>query len=344
MQITIAQGSCQDPCQANSALVTRVLEKNETGRGSRVIAFRPGFRQYGEQMKLTVWISCAVLIAAGIAIAQEPEAGPAPQLKGRGGNSAKGAGRNPAQSPASRPAPRTLSPQTYPAEQIQAGALRFAAQCGFCHGRDAAGGETGSDLTRSELVASDKQGDKIGPVVRGGRSEQGMPSFSLSDADLGAMVAFIHDQKTKSEALGGGRRSVDASDLATGNAEAGRRYFNEAGGCSGCHSPSGDLAGVAARYQGLTLLQRMLYPNSGPAPARTKVTLTLGSGETLVAPLAAEDEFTIVILDAAGARQTYEKNSLKFKIDDPLSAHFEQLGKYTDDDMHNVFAYLNTLK
>src|SRR5439155_5848055 len=116
-----------------------------------------------------------------------------------------------------------------------------AGQCGFCHGRDAAGGETGPDLTRSTLVAEDSRGDKIGPVVRAGRADRGMPSFDLSDTDLGAMVAFIHDQKTKAESLGGGRRSVEVSDLETGNAEAGRRYFNGAGGCAKCHSPTVDL-------------------------------------------------------------------------------------------------------
>ena len=116
--------------------------------------------------------------------------------------------------------------------------------------------------------------------------------------DLAAIVAFIHDQKTKAETLGGGRRSVDAADLATGDAAAGRRYFNGAGGCSACHSAKGDLAGIASRYQGLDLLQRMLYPNGKPAPASP----------------------------------------------DALSAHFDQLGKYTDADMHNVYAYLVTLK
>jgi len=248
------------------------------------------------------------------------------------------------QSPASQPPPKTVIPQTYPLEQIQAGSLRFTSQCGFCHGRDAAGGETGPDLTRSKLVADDNRGDKIGPLVRAGRPDQGMPSFTLSDTDLAAIVAFIHDQKTKSEALGGGRRSVDAADLATGNADAGRLYFNGAGACSGCHSVTGDLAGVASRYQGLALLQRMLYPSGRPAPARPKVTLSLPSGQTVVAPLAGDDEFTIVIIDPSGARQTFEKSAVKFKIDKPLSAHFDQLGKYTDEDMHNVFAYLNTLR
>ncbi len=238
-----------------------------------------------------------------------------------------------------------MTPQVYPMEQIQAGEPRFISQCGFCHGRDAAGGETGPDLTRSKLVAEDTRGDKIGPVVRAGRSDHGMPSFNLSDADMNAIVAFIHDQKTKSEALGGGRRGVDAADLAVGDAEAGRHYFNGAGGCSGCHSATGDLAGIAARYQGLALLQRMLYPNGGkPAPTRPKVALSLPSGRTVAGLLAAEDEFTIAILDSTGARQTYQKSAVKFKIENPVSAHFDQLGKYTDDEMHNVYAYLDTLK
>jgi len=203
-----------------------------------------------------------------------------------------------AQSPASQRVPRTIAAQSYSEAQIRAGELRFSSQCGFCHGRDAAGGETGPDLTRSKLVAEDNRGDKIGPLVRAGRVDRGMPAFRLNDADLSAIVAFIHDQKNKAETLGGGRRSVEAEDLATGDAAAGQRYFNGPGGCTACHSATGDLAGVASRYEGLPLLMRMLYP----------------AGKTAAAPPEA------------------------------LAAHFEQLGKYTDDDMHNVYAYLVTLR
>jgi cytochrome c oxidase cbb3-type subunit 3 len=290
------------------------------------------FASIADRMSRILWILSIAVFAIGTLIAQGPK-GQAP--------------RDPTQSPASQRPPQTVTPQTYSKEQIEAGESRFVSQCGFCHGRDAAGGETGPDLTRSKLVAEDQRGDKIGPLVRAGRPEQGMPAFSMSsisDADLAAIVAFIHDQKTQAETLGGGRRSVDDADLATGDATAGRRYFNGAGGCSACHSTQGDLAGIASRYQGLALLQRMLYPSGKPAPARPKVTLSLPSGETIVAPLASEDEFTIVVLDSSGARQSYEKSSLKFKIDNPMSAHFDQLAKYTDHDMHNVYAYLVTLK
>jgi len=254
--------------------------------------------------------------------------------QGRGGQ---------AQSPASVRPPQTSTPQTYPPEQVQAGQVRFAAQCGFCHGRDAAGGETGPDLTRSALVASDVRGDKINVIVRSGRPEKGMPSFDVNEADLTAMVAFIHDQKTKAETLGGGRRSVDVSDLQTGNAQSGEQYF--ATNCAKCHSATKDLAGIGTRFQGLALLQRMLYPTSGrPAPAPGKATVTLASGETITGPIAAHDEFSIALTDPAGARRVFATKDVKFTFEEPLAGHFDLLGKYTDADMHNVLAYLQTLR
>lgn len=171
-----------------------------------------------------------------------------------------------------------------------------------------------------------------------------MPAFSLNNDDMAAIVAFIHDQKAKAETLGGGRRSVDIEDLATGNAVAGKSYFNGAGGCSACHSAKHDLRGIASRYQGLALVRRMLYPSGQPAPSHPKVTVWLPSGKKITRTLASEDEFSIVVLERKGTRQKYEKSAVKYKVDDPMAAHFDQLAKYTDLDMHNVYAYLATLK
>ena len=298
------------------------------------------FASIADRVKPVIHIFVVAVIAAGIVMAQGKR-----ERKGQAKGPVQGqANGDPTQSPASLPRPQTAKPQTFPIEQIQAGEVRFGSQCGFCHGRDAAGGETGTDLTRSALVADDMRGDKIGPLLRAGRPERGMPSFDLTATEVGTLVAFIHNQKTKFDTLGGGRRSVDVADLATGNAGAGRRYFEGEGGCARCHSATGDLAGIASRYQGLTLLRRMLYPSGQPAPAPPKVVLTLPAGQTVSASLAGQDEFTITIVDPAGARQTYEKSAVKFRVDDPMSAHFEQLGKYTDQDMHNVYAYLATLQ
>jgi cytochrome c oxidase cbb3-type subunit 3 len=253
-------------------------------------------------------------------------------------------GRGSQASPAALAPPATATPQSYPSEQVRSGQPIFAAQCGFCHGRDTMGGETGPDLTRAALVAADVRGDKIGPAVRNGRVDKGMPAFNLADADLAAIVAFIHDQKAKAESLTGGRRAVDVADLQTGNAEAGQRLFSTA--CSRCHSPTGDLAGIANRLQGLALLQRMLYPNPGPgsAPSRAKVTIAHPSGQTVTGTLAYRDEFTIALTDPSGHYQAFPVSAVKFTVDDPLEAHSDQLGKYTDDDMHNVLAYLQTLR
>ena len=165
-----------------------------------------------------------------------------------------------------------------------------------------------------------------------------MPRFSLPDAEIGAIVAFIHDQKTKAEALVGTRRGVDVTDLQTGNADAGKTYFS--GHCAACHSPTGDLAGVAKRFEGLKLEQRFLYPRG----AKATVTVTLASGEKISGELAYQDEFTIGMRDAARHYRSWPTNKVKFAIDAPAEAHAELLAKYSDDDIHNLMAYLQTLR
>jgi len=234
------------------------------------------------------------------------------------------------------------APQARPPSpgQLENGQRVFAAQCGFCHGRDAMGGETGPDLTRSPLVRDDVGGDKLEPVIRDGRIDKGMPAIRLGAADVAAVIAYVKSQKAKAE-LPGQRRSVDVADLQTGDAEAGRQYFDGAGRCATCHSPTGDLRGLAARVKGLELLQRMLYPSKGRGAT---VAVTLPSGETVRGPVAYRDEFTIALTDEAGRYRSWPTRLVTFSVSDPLEAHADQLGKYTDEDMHNVLAYLQTLR
>ena len=276
-----------------------------------------------------------------------PPAGAQPPAGGRGAGG-QGGGRGTQQSPASQKPPQTVTDQSYPPELVQRGQGLFMANCAFCHGRDAMGGETGPDLTRSVLVAEDVRGDKIGPLIHTGRIDKGMPPVNLPDADIAAIVAFIHDTKVKADSLEGARRSVDVADLQTGNAQAGQQYFNGAGGCATCHSPTGDFAGLATRLQGLQLFQRMLYPGGrgrGGSPPPTPVaTIKLPSGQSVTGKVAYRDEFTIAITDAAGYYRSWPMSKVKVTIDNPLEGHIAQLAKYTNDDMHNVLAYLQTLK
>jgi cytochrome c oxidase cbb3-type subunit 3 len=237
-----------------------------------------------------------------------------------------------------RQASKTAAAETYPPELVKNGQAVFGQNCGFCHGKDAGGGESGPDLTRSQLVSEDVKGNKIGDVVRNGRPEKGMPRFNLSEVDLAAVVAFIHDQKTKAESQKGGRRGVDVADLQTGNLEEGKKYF--AANCASCHSPEGDLKGIASRFQGLRLEQRFLYPRD----ATGKVTVTLPSGKQFTGTLAYQDEFVIGLKDNYGWYQSWPISSVKFTIDNPAEAHHTLLTKYSDDDIHNLMAFLQILK
>jgi cytochrome c oxidase cbb3-type subunit 3 len=195
-------------------------------------------------------------------------------------------------------------------------------------------------LTGSALVASDVHGNNISEVVRHGRPEKGMPAFQLPDPDMTAIVAFIHMRRDYEEAHPGGRRRVEVADLQTGNVALGKQYFDGAGKCVSCHSPSGDLKGVSRRLVGLKLEEALLFPSN----AKAKVTVTLPSGKTLTGDLKYRDEFAIGMVDQDGWYHSWPVSAIKYKIDDPVQAHAELLGKYTDDDVHNLMAYLQTLK
>jgi len=232
------------------------------------------------------------------------------------------------------------NPAAQNAALVERGQSLFQRDCAFCHGRDAAGGETGPDLTRSKLVGDDAEGSMIAPVVRSGRADKGMPPFNVSNEEMSSLVAFLHSQRTKMETQVGGRRGVDVADLQTGDAEAGKRYFNGSGTCSSCHSPAGDLAGIASRFRGLELEQRMLYPEN----ARSKITVKLPDGQTVAGMLAYRDEFTVALRDAAGKYHSWSADGVKYTIDAPAEAHVDLFGKYTDADIHNLMAYLQTLR
>jgi mono/diheme cytochrome c family protein len=226
--------------------------------------------------------------------------------------------------------------------EAAAGGALFQQNCAFCHGRDAMGGETGPDLTRSKLVLSDTDGSKIAEVVREGRTsnDKKMPAFQFSSPESASLVAFIRASVVAAASMKGGRRGVDVADLQTGNVDAGKRYFNGAGGCAKCHSETGDLAGVARRYEGLQLEERMLYPRN----AKSTVTVTLRSGQTVKGILAYRDEFTIALTDGGGTYKSWPVEDVKFTVDSPVNAHVKLFNKYTDDDIHNLMAYLQTLR
>jgi cytochrome c oxidase cbb3-type subunit 3 len=228
-------------------------------------------------------------------------------------------------------------------------------QCGFCHGANARGGSSGPDLTRSTLVQSDEDGRQLGEFLAVGRPDRGMPKFDLPRAQVSDIAAFLHS----SIYLNANRRLYKILDIVVGDAKAGEAYFNGAGRCGTCHSSSRDLKGVGAKYEPATLQGRLLLPRgrerapgepSAPLytePTAINVTVTPPSGEAVTGGLVRLTDFEVTLYDAAAGRQrSWLRNgdTPKVVVTDPLQAHVDQLTKWTDADMHNMTAYLVSLK
>lgn len=233
---------------------------------------------------------------------------------------------------------------------VERGQKIFVGNCGFCHGTTAQGGDSGPDLVRSPLALDDERGDKIGPVIEQGRPNKGMPAFHLPPDQIQDIAAFLRSRQQAAI----DRNAYAIFNVVTGDREKGRDYFNGAGRCHTCHSPTGDLAGIAKKYDAVTLQSRFLYPrprNGEPQPqaTRPKVTVTLASGQSVSGTLEFVDDFNVALRDGAGEYHAFSRDGgrdgrIKIEIHDPLAAHAELLKKYTDADMHNLLAYLVTLK
>ncbi|HET7215532.1 MAG TPA: c-type cytochrome [Terriglobia bacterium] len=235
---------------------------------------------------------------------------------------------------------RRKSSETKPSPAVERGQKTFERNCAFCHGQDATGGR-GPDLVRSPLVADDKAGDRIGPVILNGRPSKGMPALHLSGAEIKDIAEFMHYRQAEGVASARLPANYALKWMLTGNAAAGKEFFNGAGKCKDCHSPAGDLAHVATKYTPLDLEAKMLYPNG--KDSRT-VTVTLPSGQTIEGPLDHLDEFTVALHDSAGWYRSFSRDQVKVSVHDPLAAHRELLDTLSQADMHNLFAYLETLK
>jgi cytochrome c oxidase cbb3-type subunit 3 len=239
------------------------------------------------------------------------------------------------------PPPRPPAPLSDTAA-VERGRTQFKSSCGFCHGDDATGNRA-PDLVRYELMGHDVNGDLLKPVIRNGRPDKEMPAFpTLSDATIADIIVFLHKQAYDAMHSNGIPNDYPLAKLLTGNAADGKAYFNGAGGCSGCHSPTGDLAGVAKRYGPVGLQQRFLYPSFG---ARITATVTLKDGQKIEGRVVHHDEFEIAITGPDGWFRSWNISEVKaVEIHDPLTAHRALMEKYSDKNVHDLFAYLETLQ
>src|SRR5215467_11830971 len=276
------------------------------------------------------WTAAAVTAATLSVAAQQP-----PAQGGRGGGAAAAFPKRPAAD----------------AAVLERGKALYGVNCQFCHGADTRGGDAGPSLLRSQLVQDDRSGELIETVLASGRPPA-MPKFDFSREQASDIAAFLHSFDINSR----DPARMRPESVVTGDPAAGEAYFKKT--CGSCHSPTGDLSGLNARFPDPRALQQWwLLPGGdgrgrgAPAAATarlkpTTATVTLPDGQKYEGRLVRLDEFAVSIMEADGTTRSFrrEREVPLVDIRDPLQPHRALLRAYSDKDIHDVTAYLVSAK
>jgi mono/diheme cytochrome c family protein len=217
----------------------------------------------------------------------------------------------------------------------------FKQNCAACHGENARGAQ-GPNLVRSVVVLHDEKEKEIGPVIQNGRPQAGMPPFPQLSADDIHNISEYLKLQVEQAANRGVYNQLYAStkNELRGDPKKGANFFQAH--CSSCHSASGDLAKIGAKFPQASLMQsRFLWPASRAA---AHAVVSTPSGETVSGTVIKSDDFDVAIRDANGDYRYWPRSQVKVALEDKLQGHRSLLPLYTDADIHNVTAYLETLK
>ena len=235
----------------------------------------------------------------------------------------------------------------------------YKVNCAYCHGEDARGGENGgTNLLREDVVMKDQKGELLRAFLANpgeGRhlsAREGQQKFNFTEAQAADIAAFIHDFRLSSRDPGRMRPPT----ILVGDAKAGAQYFQAK--CAACHSVTGDLQGIGTRIKDPRSLQQtwlmpVIYgPRFGERPEAPRrippptVTVTLANGQKLEGRLGRIDDFIVTMTLADGTPRTIHRDGEvpKVEVHDPMKPHKDLLPVYTDRDIHNVTAYLASIK
>jgi len=158
-------------------------------------------------------------------------------------------------------------------DPVEAGRARFNVRCAGCHGQDGLGGERAPAIkSGSERNLDDQK--VLRNLIQHGIADRGMPAFSVPDAELSQLVAFLQS------------RVLPLSKTAvSGNAEAGAALFFGSAHCADCHMiwGKGSLNGpdLTEAARKLTLAQvetALLRPRARPGNGYQVATVRLTNG------------------------------------------------------------------
>ena len=241
---------------------------------------------------------------------------------------------------------------------VERGKKAYGTNCAYCHGDDARGSNGGTNILRSEYIMKDRDGEVLREFLlnRSGTGHTGARAgtvrfgFTKGQAnEIAAFVtdvsAFIHDFPVSSRDRGRMRPPT----IVVGDPGAGEAYFNAH--CSSCHSPAGDLQGIARRIQDPRTLQQTwlmprVYGGRGGGLEGVTVTVTQPDGQKIEGKLGRLDDFVVTLTDSTGAVRSFDRDhdQPKVEVHDPMQPHRDLLPNYTDKDIHDVTAWMETLK
>jgi len=233
------------------------------------------------------------------------------------------------------------------------GRRTWAAQCIDCHGTQARGTEKGPNLVRSVLVLHDRYGSEIGPYLKKGhRLQSGATGAVLTAAQIEDLAHFVRQRVNDGLR---GSPLYQPKNVLTGDAKAGAAFFNGEGKCATCHAATGNLSGIGTRLPPIDIQQRFLFPGAGrggrgrgataPASTAVRVTVTPPEGPPVSGVLVQMDDFYVSLRTDDGSHRTVRLvRGTKVDRQDPLAYHVELLERITDQQMHDVVAYLESLK
>jgi cytochrome c oxidase cbb3-type subunit III len=279
-------------------------------------------------------IAAAVVIASALRVAaQEHDAAPAPVPV------TQGIGLFPARPPGDPAA-------------VSRGKTSYGTNCAYCHGEDARGGENGgTNLLRSDFVMKDRTGEVLAPFLASATSNE--HKFRFAPAEVADLAAYIHEFRVSSRDPGRMRPAT----VVVGDAKAGQAYFQAK--CGSCHSVTGDLKGIAARFDDPRSLQQgwlmprvaggrggVVVTSAGGNVPPVTVTVTLANGDEVEGALGRIDDFIVTLTQSDGAPRSIRRDGdqPKVEVHDPLQPHKDLLRVYTDKDIHDVTAYLVTIQ
>ena len=215
------------------------------------------------------------------------------------------------------------------------GAPLFAQNCGFCHGQTARGA-TAPSLITSDRVLADDHGEHLTPFLKKGSPDKGMPAFAtMSEQELTDIVEFLHLQVEDVA----NRGAYHVLNILVGNADLGKAYVE--GHCMTCHTAD-TFAHIASKFRSPEQLQRnWIWPaRNGTVTASVKTSEGMKTGRVTEI-----SDFRITLVDTAGQSLSIVRGpGTEVRINDPLAAHQQMVMTLANGDMHNVTAYLETLK